>query len=875
MELISVLEKTATGSFNELEAARNYLEQAAQHNLPNLLKDLSDILRNVSNSQITRAQSAIQLKNAIYSKDETLKTQFQDRWLQIPDDIRSYIKNNCIESLGTETSRPSQAAQCVGYMACAELPRGLWPDCINRLMVFATGVNSSEQLKESSLEAIGYICQDINPEILATQSNQILTAIVNGMRKEEPSDHVRLAACNALLNSLEFTRTNFDKELERNYIMQIICEATQSANNQIKVSALQNLVKIMNLYYEYMEPYMGPALFAISVSAMKSPNEDVALQGIEFWSSVCEEESELQLELEEAMEEGRPPVNASRYYARGALQYLVPILLQRLTEQKDCDDDDEWNPCKAAGVCLMLLSSCVSDDIIIHVMPFINENIRSQNWQFRDAAVMAFGSIVEGSTQEKLKPIVEQSMNMFIQLLQDPNVIVRDTATWTIGRICESVPEAVITEAALQPLLEGLVVGLSAEPRVARNACWSLSSIAVAAMDLIRPQDDEDVTVETYCLSKYFEPIIEKLLATTERIDANQNNLRSAAYEALMEMIKNSPKDCYSTVQKTTIVILNRLESVIQLENSIQNSSDRRQVFDLQSLLCATLQSVLRKVTPDDAPQISDHIMHALLHMLSQNADSKVSSVQEDAFLAVSTLIDVLGDKFLKYMDTFKPVLLTGLRNFDEHQVCQAAVGVVGDLGRNINNKIMPYCDEIMVILLQGLANPKLNQGVKPLILSTFGDIALATGSDFKKYADVVLNALHQASLAQVDPNDFDMIDYLNDLREGCLDAYTGILQGLKGNNNGIVDLSIVTPHLNNILAFLDILSKDSSLSDTVLSASCGLIGDLVSCFGIQLSAAFETDPVQNILTRGKKSKINRTKTLANWATKEIRVLVG
>ena len=52
--------------------------------------------------------------------------------------------------------------------------------------------------------------------------------------------------------------------MKRNYIMQIICEATQSANNQIKVSALQNLVKIMNLYYEYMEPYMRPALFAVS-----------------------------------------------------------------------------------------------------------------------------------------------------------------------------------------------------------------------------------------------------------------------------------------------------------------------------------------------------------------------------------------------------------------------------------------------------------------------------------------------------------------------------------------------------------------------------------------------------------------------------------
>ena len=78
---------------------------------------------------------AIQLKNAIYSKDEALKSQFQERWMQIPEDIRSYIKNNCIESLGTETSRPSQAAQCVGYMACAELPRGLWPDCISKSLL--------------------------------------------------------------------------------------------------------------------------------------------------------------------------------------------------------------------------------------------------------------------------------------------------------------------------------------------------------------------------------------------------------------------------------------------------------------------------------------------------------------------------------------------------------------------------------------------------------------------------------------------------------------------------------------------------------------------------------------------------------------------
>lgn len=52
---------------------------------------------------------------------------------------------------------------------------------------------------------------------------------------------------------------------ERNYIMEVVCEATQSPDTQVKVAALQCLVKIMSLYYHYMEPYMGPALFPVSI----------------------------------------------------------------------------------------------------------------------------------------------------------------------------------------------------------------------------------------------------------------------------------------------------------------------------------------------------------------------------------------------------------------------------------------------------------------------------------------------------------------------------------------------------------------------------------------------------------------------------------
>ena len=54
-------------------------------------------------------------------------------------------------------------------------------------------------------------------------------------------------------------------------------------------------------------------------------------------------------------------------------------------------DDDDWNPCKAAGVCLMLLATCCEDAIVPHVLPFVTQNIKNPDWKHRDAAIMAFG----------------------------------------------------------------------------------------------------------------------------------------------------------------------------------------------------------------------------------------------------------------------------------------------------------------------------------------------------------------------------------------------------------------------------------------------------------------------------------------------------
>lgn len=41
---------------------------------------------------------ALQLKNFLYTREESLKQAYQERWLTIPEDIRAHIKSNVKKS---------------------------------------------------------------------------------------------------------------------------------------------------------------------------------------------------------------------------------------------------------------------------------------------------------------------------------------------------------------------------------------------------------------------------------------------------------------------------------------------------------------------------------------------------------------------------------------------------------------------------------------------------------------------------------------------------------------------------------------------------------------------------------------------------------
>lgn len=241
---------------------------------------------------------------------------------------------------------------------------------------------------------------------------------------------------------------------------------------------------------------------------MKHTDENVALQAVEFWSTVCDEEIELALEAEEAADFGETIERDSSDFAKSALPEILPVLLQLLTKQEEDATDDEWTVAMAGGTCLALLAQCVGDGIVTPIIPFVESNIKSDDWRRREAAVMAFGSILDGPEETILAPLVAQALPTLIEMMRDPSLHVRDTTAWTLGRISDVLVKTIKVDVHLGALIEALVGGLDESSRVVSNCCWSIMNLA---------EQLGDASAETCALSPYYDGIVTALTRLAEK----------------------------------------------------------------------------------------------------------------------------------------------------------------------------------------------------------------------------------------------------------------------------------------------------------------------------------------------------------------------
>ncbi|PUU83694.1 armadillo-type protein [Tuber borchii] len=861
MNVSEVLANTLSGDATIRNAAEQQLSSAASQHFPQYLQMLSAELANEETEPFIRSAAGIALKNALTARERTRLLEVQQKWIsQVDPVIKAQVKENSLRTLASDNNRAgTSAAQLIAAIAAIELPQNQWSELMAAL-VQNVG-EGSDSLKQSSLTTIGYICESEDPDLresLNQHSNAILTAVVQGARKEESNNDVRFAAMVALGDSLEFVRTNFDNDGERNYIMQVICEATQSDDFRIQQAAFGCLNRIMSLYYDKMKFYMEKALFGLTIVGMKHDEEEVAKLAIEFWCTVCEEESAIEDDNAQYQAEGGSELRPFFNFARIATPEVVPVLLELLTKQDEDAGDDEYNISRAAYQCLQLYSACVGGLVIQHVLAFVEQNLRHENWRLRDAAVSAFGAIMEGPDIKLLDPLVKQALPILVGMMNDKVLMVKDSAAYALGRICDCCGTAIDPELHLPSLIQALFSGLKDSPKMASSCCWALMNLAE------RFGIDSEVEGQ---LSGYFKDSVSALLAATERPDAD-NQLRTACYEVLNSFITNVGQDELPSIAQLCTVIIERLEKTIQLQNQIVSPDDRITLEEMQTSLTVVMGSIVQRLEKEIIPQ-ADRIMRILLQILSMLPPN--SSVPDAIFGTVGAMANALEEDFTKYMEAFAPFLFNALNNQEEQQLCSVAIGLVSDISRSIGDKVAPYCDNFMNHLLNNLQSNTLSQQFKPAILQCFGDVAQAIGGHFETYLQVVMGVLQQAaSISPTPDSNYEMVEYVISLREGIMDAYDGIIIALKSGDK----TQLLAPYVQHIFGFLSAINADPNKTENLMRSAMGVFGDLADAFpNGEIAQYYKADWINAMI---KETRINReysprTTETARWTREQVK----
>ncbi|WCJ41542.1 Importin subunit beta-1 [Euphorbia peplus] len=859
MEVTQVLLNAQSIDGNVRKHAEESLKQFQEQNLPGFLLSLSGELANDEKPVDSRKLAGLILKNTLDAKEQHRKFELVQRWLSLDAALKSQIKTYLLKTLSSPASEAwSTASQVIAKVAGIELPQKQWPELVGSLLSSIHQVPA--HVKQATLETLGYLCEEVSPDVVDQDHvNKILTAVVQGMNASEASIDVRLAATRALYNALGFAQANFSNDMERDYIMRVVCEATLCPEVKMRQAAFECLVSISSMYYDKLAPYIQD-IFAITAKTVKEDEEAVALQAVEFWSSICDEEIDI---LEEYGGDftGDSDIPCF-YFIKQALPALVPMLLETLLKQEEEQDQDEgaWNIAMAGGTCLGLVARTVGDDIVPLVMPFIEENITKPDWRQREAATYAFGSILEGPSPEKLTPIVNVALTfMLTALTKDPNNHVKDTTAWTLGRIFEflhgsTMDAPIITPANCQQIVTVLLQSMKDAPNVAEKACGALYFLT---------QGYEDAG-PTSPLTPYFQEIVQELLTVTHREDAGESRLRTAAYETLNEVVRCSTDETAPMVLQLVPVIMTELHNT--LEGQKLASDERERQSELQGLLCGCLQVIIQKLGSLEPTKIvfmqyADQIMGLFLRVFA----CRSATVHEEAMLSIGALAYAAGPDFAKYMPEFYKYLEMGLQNFEEYQVCAVTVGVVGDICRALEDKVLPYCDGIMTQLLKDLSSNQLHRSVKPPIFSCFGDIVLAIGENFEKYLMYAMPMLQSAAelSAHTPIADDEMIEYTNSLRNGILEAYSGILQGFKNSPK----MQLLVPYAPHILQFLDSIYMEKDMDDAVMKTAIGVLGDLADTLGSNAASLIQQSlSVKDFLNECLSSEDHMIKESAEWA---------
>jgi len=753
----------------------------------------------------------------------------------------------CYEGLGSnDVNVRNVAALLTAFIAKIELPRNEWREIIGFLCDKNLKSNNI-CLRTSSLTTIGIICEEVNPQDILEYCDQLLTVIIKEVNENDPQ--LKVIALRALTNSCNFITKNFNNDKERNYIMSVILNSAKPSNAPVVIeNAFKCLNEIAYYYYDKLTDYIK-AMFDLSVANISSSEETVVTAINDLWYNIAQIEFDM-------IENDEPDCLK---IIEGVAPYLVPYLLNCMEKQSEDQEPEDWNGPLSAATCLDQIAACCGDKIFEIVFKFISANINSQDWHKREAAIFAFGCILQENSRSTVLDLpVTQILPVFLDQLQHEKLIlVRETTIFTINRIISC--KAGIIANHFDNIMTTMLQNLNQEPRITSVACNAIKEIIYALR--VSGKNSVLYSMKTTKLTEYFKPVIEQMINVCRRSDANVDELHQSAVDVMSEIIQGAPDNILNLVEQLLPLYCQQLK-----ESLSPNSSTKDYISPFLIVVNVCIERLRERILSLPAFNLDD--LMGLILLAMNNA-----SVFSEAIQLAQNIADIIETSFIKYFPAMKPIIFKTLETSDAPDLCIIIIQSLGEIYHSMGNAAAPFSEELVILLLKELANPNINRTVKPNIFRAFADIAMALGNDFEKYTIEVLKRMQEAqniAISVVPSNDDDDFqDFINELIVGLLNCYSSFILSIQSS---AFKSNIAKPALEFALTCY----PNHRDCDEVIKCICSLIGDVAQNIGNQALQYLNTPNVASILNDVINSTIfsDDIISLAKWAKNTIENLI-
>lgn len=743
---------------NAREIALTYLDHSALKNPSSLFQQLSQILLDDLCQKNIRILAGIYFKNNINKYWDKISSNYKDR-----------IKANCMLSLGiNDLNLVKVGAMTVSALSLKELPKGLWKEGLDILIT--NSHNTTNTYKHASLLALGYICEDLNPEVLTNEEKyKILLATLSGMAQD--NEEIQFVSITAFKNSVKFFENNFSNDNESYAILMSLYENL----NKFPVLAFQTIVEILTIFPEIFENTLN-TLEELTYAGIKSDNEDIVLAAIDVWNTIGDIEK-YRLEIG----------NTLLGYLEIACESLTELLLPKLLLPLN---DDEWSTSKAAYNMLSSISVICEGQNSQQVSRFIKEHIYSKSHKKKTlAGILALSSLYEESTE--VPDDFREYFSQIVKLFSSSHEDIQKQAFWCFSRFCKNSNKD-LDEKFIVETLDKLLKFINCEGKSNPTACWGLEAIYKRY---------------SWTLGLFqCKHVIETLL----KIITQENNFQTEYYELITTILSEIPDNYISIIELLFNQFINFYTS-----NFLKN--------ELSSIYISnTLQIILTKLP---ANRLSEPVINKILTAIISFLNTK-STLYEESLQLLGALAINAGSNFSYHLPKVSSYILHSITILDSSDIIKSGILAIGDIARALGSDIPIFIEKAITPLLIILESPNVSIACKILSINCLGDIANSVNQVFLQYMPIILKYLDGAAGISLQiTNDADLNENLYELRESIIQFYICLIQGLSKNYKQ----NLIEERLSQLSTYMAIITQNK-FSPTPYLHQCvlGLIIDII-----------------------------------------------